>query len=563
MTDNPNHGLADSVTGSAIYTLDANGLVVSWNRASQRLLGYDAAEIVGQHLSTFYRPQDVEAGEPGAELRAAACNGDFEGYGWRVRKDGMALLVDTVVNALRDPDGDLIGFATLCRDRPGQRAVEDALRESEERFRLLVQTIRDYAILMLDPEGRVTSWNTGAERIKGYRADEILGRSFTTFYPPEAVLSGFPQSELEAATRDGRFEDEGWRVRKDGSRFWANVVITALRDPSGELLGFAKITRDLTARRDIEEQARRLAAEQAAHAEAERRSQELEELNRQLQEQATELEAKNEQMITLTDELQSANDGLQQALAQTEIARRNAERSAADATAAYQELDQFAYVASHDLKAPLRGIANLAQWIRDDLGDGLTDESADHLRMMQGRVRRMEALIDGILTYSRAGRVRSERERIDTGALLSDVIELLAPTAGVKIEVQQAMPVLHAERVPLQQVFMNLIGNAIKHGGAGHPDIRIRVEWRDLGDAVEFAVQDNGPGIAPQYHERVWRIFQTLAARDRVEGTGIGLSLVRKIVEARGGRVALESATGDGATFRFVWPRSFGTETDT
>ena len=228
-----------------------------------------------------------------------------------------------------------------------------------------------------------------------------------------------------------------------------------------------------------------------------------------------------------------------------------------------RELDQFAYVASHDLKAPLRGIANLTQWINEDLGDRLTEESENHMRLLQGRVHRMEALIDGILAYSRAGRVRSQPETVDTGALVQESLELLAPGDGVRVEVQPNMPVIEAERVPLQQVFLNLIGNAIKYTQAARPDVLVKVTHRPTRDGYEFAVRDNGPGIAPEFHERIWGIFQTLQARDRVEGTGIGLSVVKKIVESRGGRVWVESAPGEGAAFHFSWPRTVRQLTET
>ena len=420
--------------------------------------------------------------------------------------------------------------------------ADGALRRSDERFRMLVQSVRDYAILMLDASGRVTSWNEGAERIKGYTADEIIGRSFTAFYPDDAVASGFPQYELDTAARTGRFEDESWRLRKDGSRFWANVVITALRDDDGELVGFAKVTRDLTERRAAEEQARRLAAETAAHAEAARRSAELAHANRQLEEQAVELETQAEELLAQREALQEANANLRAALAA--------------AGAAYRELDQFAYVASHDLKAPLRGIANLAQWIQDDAGDQISGESTEHMRLLQGRVQRMEALIDGILAYSRAGRQSSGIERVDTGALVREVIELLAPPPSVTIRLADGLPAVDADRIPLQQVFMNLLANALKYGAAGRERALIDVAWRDAGPFVEFTVQDDGPGIAPEFHKRIWIIFQTLAPRDEVEGTGIGLSMVKKIVEGRGGRVWLESAPGQGSAFRFSWPRT-------
>lgn len=223
-----------------------------------------------------------------------------------------------------------------------------------------------------------------------------------------------------------------------------------------------------------------------------------------------------------------------------------------------QELDQFAYVASHDLKAPLRGIANLSQWIEEDLGQALAGESKGQMEMLRGRVHRMEALIDGILLYSRAGRVKARPETVDTGTLVAEVIELHAASPSVVIDVMPGMPVISSERIPLQQVFLNLVGNAIKHTGMTDP--KIGIKWADAGEMVEFSVSDNGQGIAPQYHERIFGIFQTLEARDKVEGTGIGLSVVKKMVESKGGRVWVESDVAQGATFRFTWPKNEGTE---
>jgi len=562
MSPEPQHSsdlyrrLVESVSHYAIFALDAKGYVTSWNPGAQHIKGYTGDEIIGRHFSSFYPPEDTAWGKPAWELEVAAREGRIEDEGWRVRKDGSRFWANVVISAMRNSQGEVTGFAKVTRDLTERRNAEEALRHSEERFRLLVQSVRDYAILMLDAEGKIASWNEGAQQIKGYSADEILGRSFTLFYPPEAIADGFPQRELDVAARDGRFEDEGWRVRKDGSRFWANVVITALRNSDGRLVGFAKVTRDLTARREAEAQARRLAAEQAAHAEAERRSTELAELNQQLQEQAVELETQAEELRTFAETLHHRNEELRTALADARTARETAERSAAAANDAYRELDQFAYVASHDLKAPLRGIANLAQWIQDDTGERLGAESTEHMRLLQGRVHRMEALIDGILAYSRAGRMFNSPEPIDTGALVREVIELLAPPDEAKVEVPSQMPNVTAERVPLQQVFLNLIGNALKHTGVERSDVIVNIAWRDLGDAFEFSVSDNGPGIDPEFHERIWGIFQTLAPRDKVEGTGIGLSVVKKIVETRGGSTSVDSSPNQGATFRFIWPKT-------
>lgn len=217
------------------------------------------------------------------------------------------------------------------------------------------------------------------------------------------------------------------------------------------------------------------------------------------------------------------------------------------------ELDQFAYITSHDLKAPLRGIANIAQWIEEDLQPTLHDETRDLLDLMRSRMHRMEALIDGILQYSRAGRVRGRPEMVNVAELVGEAIELLAPPAAMTIVVKPGMPTMIAERLALQQVFMNLIGNAIKY--TRRDDARLEIGVGDADPFYEFSVADNGLGIPPEYHEKVWAIFQTLEPRDHVEGTGIGLSLVKKIVETRGGRVWLESTPGRGTTFRFHWPK--------
>jgi signal transduction histidine kinase len=243
----------------------------------------------------------------------------------------------------------------------------------------------------------------------------------------------------------------------------------------------------------------------------------------------------------------------QQATRRAEHARNEAEQARAVLERSNQELDQFAYVASHDLKAPLRGIANLSRWIEDDLKGAMSEETREQMRLLRGRVGRMEALINGILDYSRAGRVRGRPEPVDVGRLLADCVELLAPPPEATVEVASGMPTLHAERVPLQQVFLNLLCNALKH--AGRPEVRVRVDAREVAAFWEFSVADDGPGIAPEYHERIWGLFQTLRSQDEQEGTGIGLSVVKKSVESRGGRAWLESAPGQGATFRFTWPK--------
>ncbi|MBN9523634.1 PAS domain S-box protein, partial [bacterium] len=266
----------------AIFLLDPAGIVVTWNAGAERIKGYAAREIVGTHFSRFYPPEALASGWPAHELEVAAKTGRFEDEGWRVRKDGTMFWASVVITAVRDDAGAVRGFLKITRDLTDRKQAEEKLRLSEERFRLLVEGVNDYAIFMLDPEGRVATWNAGAERLKGYTAAEIVGRHFSTFYPPDAVARGWPAEELRRAAADGRVEDEGWRVRKDGTTFWASVVITALRDAASTLRGFAKVTRDLTERRAAEEAARRLIREEAARKAAEEAAEEIERQRQQL-----------------------------------------------------------------------------------------------------------------------------------------------------------------------------------------------------------------------------------------------------------------------------------------
>ena len=245
--------LVEGVTDYAIYMLDPKGFIVSWNAGARKLKLYAPDEIIGQHFSRFFTEEDRRTGLPERALATAGEEGRFENEGWRVRKDGSRFWASAILDTIRDEDGTLIGFAKITRDLTERRAAQVALQESERSFRLLVENITDYAIYMLDPAGMITNWNAGVSHMEGYKASEIVGQHFSKFYPRDDRIAGLPLKAIETARSEGRYEAEGWRIRKDGSRFWASVVIDAIRDETGELIGFAKITRDITERRQAQE----------------------------------------------------------------------------------------------------------------------------------------------------------------------------------------------------------------------------------------------------------------------------------------------------------------------
>jgi PAS domain S-box-containing protein len=245
--------LVASISDYAIYMLDTEGRIASWNAGAQRFNGYTEKEVLGTHFSRFHTPEDQKAGEPRRALETALREGRYESEGWRVRKDGSRFWVSAVIDPIFTPDGEHVGFAKVTRDITERKRVMEALRESEQRFRLLVQGVIDYAIYMLSPEGLITNWNLGAERIKGYTLDEVLGTHYRRFFTEEDKAAGVPERALAIAAREGRFESEGWRLRKDGTRFWGHAVVDALYDDHGKLIGFAKVTRDNTEKRHAEE----------------------------------------------------------------------------------------------------------------------------------------------------------------------------------------------------------------------------------------------------------------------------------------------------------------------
>ena len=376
------------------------------------------------------------------------------------------------------------------------RLVELALRETEQRFSLLVEGVTDYAIYMLDPNGIVTSWNRGAQRIKGYRTEEIVGQHFSCFYTEEDRRANAPQQTLEIAARDGRFEAEALRVRKDGSRFLANVVIDALKDEGGQLIGFAKITRDVSER------------VQAAR--------ELERLNRELQKRAAELEASN------------------------------------------KELESFAYSVSHDLRAPLRHVAGYSELLQKQASSSLDDKSRRYVQTILESAKRMGNLIDDLLAFSRLGRAEAKMKAVDLQQVVKEAIaEVSRDTRDRDIAWKiGALPACHGDSSMLKLVVVNLVSNAVKFTRMRtRAEIEIGCVDKD-NDELEVFVRDNGAGFDMQYANKLFGVFQRLHLAEQFEGTGIGLATVQRITHRHGGQVRAEGAVDQGATFYFSLPKA-------
>jgi PAS domain S-box-containing protein len=449
-------------------------------------------------------------------------------------------------------------------DAPG---AVDAPRDDGERadpytdlYRLLVASVRDYAIFALDARGNVLTWNAGAAHLKGYQAHEIVGRHFSTFYPDEDVAAGKPAMELIVAARDGRFEDEGWRLRKNGTRFWANVIVTALRDERGEVVGFAKVTRDLTERRAAEEQAVRLAAESAARAAAESRSQELDALNQMLQEQAVELEAQSEEARALADELEQTNRDLEDALDAAEAARAASERAS-------RAKSDFLAVMSHELRTPLNAIGGHTQILEMGLHGPVTDGQREALERIGRAQRHLLGLINNVLNLTRieTGRVEYRIRPVLVSSVLGDLASLVQPQfAARQISLVSSMPgsdgaEVHvaADREKLIQILTNLLGNAAKFTPP-RGVVEMRLVPGPRPHLVQIEVRDSGPGIPADKLELIFEPFVQLerSLSSHTEGTGLGLAISRDLARGMGGDLHALSESGQGATLVLSLPRA-------
>ncbi len=490
--------MVEKVKDYCIFLLDSSGHIMTWNEGARSVIGYTPHEIIGKHFSIFYTMVDLESKKPERELKIAAETGKYEEEGWRIRKNGSLFWTNVVITALYNEQNVLVGFSKVTRDLSERRQNEEAMRLSEERYRLLVEHVADYGIFMMDEQGRIVSWNEGAKKILGYAAGEIIGKYFSIFYPEEDLLKNKPAMELRVAMATGKYEEEGWRIRKDGSRFWANVVITAVYNADSILIGFSKVTRDLTERKNAE----------------------------------SALMESNIRYRQLTDELRAINTKL---------------------SLANEELEQFNFIVSHDLQEPVRTIKSFLQLIDIRFGEGRYKEVETYISKSINAANRMRELIQNLLQYSQLDRSNMVAERVEVADLLERVLQNLkeaVDTAHANIIINSEVQFVEGDPIQLTQLLQNLLSNALKFTDTARPEIKI--ECRIENGHARFAVSDNGIGISEDNYHKVFEIFRRLHTAKEYPGTGIGLAICKKIVDRHRGRIWPESRPGQGTTFYFT-----------
>jgi PAS domain S-box-containing protein len=485
--------LVDAVTDYAIYMLDPDGTIISWNPGARRFKGYEEAEILGENFSRFYTDEDRKSGLPQRALQTALREGKFESEGWRVRKDGTKFWAYVVIDPIRDSSGKLVGFAKITRDLTERMQAEAELRESQQQFRLLIQGVTDYAIYMLSPDGKVASWNPGAQRIKGYAPEEIIGQHFSRFYTEEDRRTGLPQKALEIAAREGRFEKEGLRVRKDGTKFFANVVIDPIRDPNGTLIGFAKVTRDITERVNT---ARAL-------------------------------------------------DETREVLVQS------------------QKMEAIGHLTggvAHDFNNLLMAIQGSLELLQRRLpkDDPKVARLLDNA--LQG-AQRGTALTQRMLAFAR--RQELKLVAFDVPDLVRGMTNLLQSSLGSSVQIETHFPLklpkIHADPNQLELAILNLAMNArdaMPKGGS----IVIGARERTVGNEPDLksgyylcvSVTDTGMGMDEETLRRAMEPFFTTKGVGK--GTGLGLPMVHGMAEQSGGKLILKSKLGDGTTAELYLP---------
>lgn len=490
--------IVDSIRDYSIFMLDPKGNILTWNEGGTKIHGYMRDEILGKHFSIFYTPDSQINRKPDQELEIAMGKGEFQEEGWRLKKNGSPFWASVVITPLFNERNVHIGFSKITHDLTEKKNYEEALKHSEERFRSLVEQVLDYGIFMMDDKGRIISWNEGARRIKGYEANEIIGKYFTIFYPEEEIVKGKPVMELEVARKEGKYEEEGWRLRKNGQRFWANVLITAVYNSEGNHIGFSKVTRDLTERKESERA----------------------------------LKESYQSYRMLANELKTINDEL---------------------TYANQELEQFTSIVSHDLQEPIRTIKSFLQLIEMKI-DPLQQEDLNlYISKSIHAANRMKELILNLLQYSQLSRNEVIDEDVDVNELFNQVTQNLKSSieeSNGKIFFETTLKTIRGNRVQLQQLLQNLLSNSLKFMDKNNP--LIKVVCTKEHNEVKFSVSDNGIGIHEQDNNKVFEIFRRLNTRKEYPGTGIGLAICKKIVDQHGGKIWPESEPGKGTTFYFT-----------
>ncbi|MGO7296560.1 PAS domain S-box protein [Rhizobium ruizarguesonis] len=485
--------LVDAITDYAIYMLSPEGIITSWNTGAQRFKGYKPSEILGEHFSRFYLEEDRAAGIPARALATAEKHGRFEGEGWRQRKDGTCFWAHVIIDPIRRPSGELLGYAKITRDLTERRAAEKAIRQSEEQFRRLVQGVSDYAIYMLDPNGNVSSWNFGAERIKGYRPQEIIGRHFSTFYTPEDREAGVPETALGLARAEGRFEREGWRVRKDGSRFWASVVIDVIRDDEGDVLGFAKITRDITEKMETQR-----ALEQAR-----------EELF-----QSQKMEAIGQLTGGIAHDF---NNLLMAVLGSLEILKKRMPRDLS-----------LTSLVDNAMQGAQRGAALTQRMLAFSRRQELHMEPIDVSGLVRGMMDMLSRSLGPLTVIETSFPVRLP-------TILTDPNQLEMAILNLVVNARDAMP--SGGRIVLRACEESLPSGK----GPLSP-----------GRYVRIAVIDEGDGMDAKTLEQAITPFFTTKGVGK--GTGLGLSMVQGLASQSGGRLVMKSSLGEGTTAELWFP---------
>lgn len=492
-----------SVKDYAIFSLDPSGFITSWNEGARSINGYEHNEIIGKHFSTFYSQADRDRKHPEHELTVATQVGRFHEEGWRFKKDGSSFWADVTITAVKDENGNLRGFLKVVRDLTERRQAEEQLRRSNEFFNLMVAAVKDYAIFLLDTNGKILTWNAGAERFKGYKSHEIIGQHFSVFYPEELKAIDHPAQELKLAKANGHYEEEGWRVRKDGTTFWARVTITAVFDEHGEHRGFVKVTQDLTKQREAENDIRR------ARDEAIRSS-----------------DLKSQFVANVSHEIRTPMAGI---IGMAELLHSDPELNGEQ-----KELAEHLLESGKRLLVVLNDILDFSKLEAGRVNLDLTPFSPRSLA---------NEVCQGFISVSRG----KDLEMV--------------------LDIDESVPdKVVGDEVKIRQVLSNLIGNAVKFTKEGSIQLSVRAgEGRILpeeavynGNTVPilFEVHDTGIGISPEQKERLFQPFIQAdgSTRRRFGGTGLGLSISKGYVQLMHGTIDVESEEGKGSIFRVVVP---------